>query len=502
MSFWTFISRILGLVRDIVLTGLLGAGVALDTFVVIMKIPSVFRRMFAEGAFNQAFVPVLSEYKETKSDTEVKNLINSTFGVLTSVLLVVTIIALLAAPLFVMVFAPGFYLEPMKRELAIDILQITFPYLFFVSLVALSGAIMNTYERFSLPALTPLFYNLSLIVAAVWVAPYYKEFPIYVIAWGVFTAGCIQVAVQIYPLFKMKLLPRFKLDLSNPGMRRVMLLMIPGIVAGGVSQINMLVDTILASLLPTGSPSWLYVSDRLMQLPLGIFAIAIGTVVLPRLASLHSADNQLQFSKTLDWSLRLILLIGTPAALGLIVLSEPIVMTLFERGEFGELDTQKTSMSLTALAVGLLAFMLIKVLTPGFFARQQPRKPVVIALLSMVLNAFLAWLLGFHLGFNHVGLALASSLSAFFTVFALVFYLRKDSIYVAEKGWFVFFIRLIIACFVLYICIEFFNQDVANWRLLEGVSRFLNLAVLIGFGIFAYLATLWILGLRKIDFQH
>lgn len=502
VSFWTFVSRILGLVRDVVLTGLLGAGVALDTFVVIMKIPSVFRRMFAEGAFNQAFVPVLSEYKETKSNQEVKDLINSTFGALSSVLIVVTIVALLAAPIFVMIFAPGFYLETLKRELAVDILQITFPYLFFISLVALSGAIMNTYERFSLPALTPLFYNLILIIAAVWVAPYYKEIPIYVIAWGVFSAGCLQVAIQIYPLFKMNLLPRFKLDLNNPGMRRVMLLMVPGIIAGGVSQLNMLVDTILASLLPTGSPSWLYVSDRLMQLPLGIFAIAIGTVILPRLASLHSSDNQLEFSKTLDWSLRLILLIGTPAALGLVALSEPIIMTLFERGEFGELDTQKTSMSLIALAVGLLAFMLIKVLTPGFFARQQPKKPVVIALISMILNGFLAWLLGFYLGLNHVGLALASSFSAFFTVFALLFYLKKENIYNAEKGWFLFLIRLLIACLLLYLCIDFFNQEISTWRSMKGVSRFLNLAILIGFGMFAYLSTLWILGLRQNDFKH
>ena len=275
MSFWTFVSRILGLVRDIVITGLLGAGVALDTFVVIMKIPSVFRRLFAEGAFNQAFVPVLAEYKEGNA-SEVKLLVNNTLGALSSVLLIVTIFAFLFAPFFVMLFAPGFYLEPLKKQLAVDILQITFPYLFFVSLVAFSGAILNSYQRFSLPALTPLFYNLSLIVAAIWFAPKI-EMPIYAIAWGVFFAGIIQVLIQIPSLIRLGLLPKFKLDFSHPGVRKVMYLMVPGIIAGGVSQLNMLIDTILASLLPTGSPSWLYVSDRLMQLPLGIFAIAIGT---------------------------------------------------------------------------------------------------------------------------------------------------------------------------------------------------------------------------------
>ena len=249
VSFWTFVSRILGLIRDIVITGLLGAGVALDTFVVIMKIPSVFRRLFAEGAFNQAFVPVLAEYKEDNPG-QTKDLINYTFGALSTILLLVTTLALIFAPIFVMIFAPGFYMESLKKDLAIDILQITFPYLFLVSLVAFSGSILNSYQKFSLPALTPLFYNLSLIAAAIWYAPKF-DLPIYAIAWGVFAAGIIQVFIQIPALVSMGLLPKFKLNMSHPGVRKVMYLMIPGIIAGGVSQINMLVDTILDSLLPT-----------------------------------------------------------------------------------------------------------------------------------------------------------------------------------------------------------------------------------------------------------
>jgi len=484
-----------------VLTGLLGAGVALDAFVVMMKIPSVFRRLFAEGAFNQAFIPVLAEYKENNSIEETKDLINFTFGALSSVLLCVTILALLAAPIFVMIFAPGFYLEPLKKELAIDILQITFPYLFFISLVALSGSILNSYERFSLPALTPLFYNLSLIAAAVWFAPA-LDLPIYAIAWAVFFAGIIQVLIQIPFLMRLGLLPRFKLDLQHPGVRKVMFLMVPGIIAGGVSQINMLVDTILASLLPTGSPSWLYVSDRLMQLPLGIFAIAIATVILPKLSNLFASESREQFSSTLDWSIRLILLIGLPAVIGLVMLSEPIILTLFERGEFGAQDSQMASSSLIALAFGLLAFMLIKILTPSFFARQQPKKPMIVALISMVLNAFLAWLLGFQLGYAHVGLALASSISAFFTVITLLFILRKDKVYKASQGWVYFLFRMLIASIVLILLIGYFGKEVDYLRQISEFSRFLYIIKIVLIGMVGYFLSLWILGIRIKDFSN
>ena len=483
------------------LTGLLGAGVALDAFVVMMKIPSVFRRLFAEGAFNQAFIPVLAEYKENNSIEETKDLINFTFGALSSVLLCVTILALLAAPIFVMIFAPGFYLEPLKKELAIDILQITFPYLFFISLVALSGSILNSYERFSLPALTPLFYNLSLIAAAVWFAPA-LDLPIYAIAWAVFFAGIIQVLIQIPFLMRLGLLPRFKLDLQHPGVRKVMFLMVPGIIAGGVSQINMLVDTILASLLPTGSPSWLYVSDRLMQLPLGIFAIAIATVILPKLSNLFASESREQFSSTLDWSIRLILLIGLPAVIGLVMLSEPIILTLFERGEFGAQDSQMASSSLIALAFGLLAFMLIKILTPSFFARQQPKKPMIVALISMVLNAFLAWLLGFQLGYAHVGLALASSISAFFTVITLLFILRKDKVYKASQGWIYFLLRMLIASIVLILLIGYFGKEVDYLRQISEFSRFLYIIKIVLIGMVGYFLSLWILGIRIKDFSN
>ena len=501
MSFWTFVSRILGLARDIVFTSLLGAGVALDAYIVITKIPNVFRRIFAEGAFNQAFVPVLSEYKENNSENEVKVLINNVFGVLASALLVITAVVLVITPIFVLIFAPGFYEEPIKKELATDILRITFPYLFFVSLVALSGSIMNTYGKFSIPALTPVFYNLVLVCTAIWIAPLYAV-PVYAIAWGMFVAGCIQLLIQIYPLLNLGLLPKFSLDLKHPGVKKVVYLMIPGIIAGGVTQLNMLVDTILASFLPTGSPTWLYVSDRLMQLPLGIFAIAIGTVILPRLSSLHQTENTQEFSKTMDWSIRLVLLIGFPAIIGLVVLSEPIILTLFERGEFLAADTSKTSLSLIALALGLVAFMLIKVLIPGFFARQNPQTPVKIALASMLVNGLLAWLLAFYLGFHHVGLAMASSIAAYFSVMALLFMLLKNKIYQIESGWLIFFARMIISCLVMYFIVALMNIDMVLWRELDQVQRAVKLLLICTAAIISYAGILWISGLRIADLRR
>ena len=501
MSFWTFVSRILGLARDIVFTSLLGAGVALDAYVVITKIPNVFRRIFAEGAFNQAFVPVLSEYKENNSENEVKVLINNVFGLLASALLVITAVVLVITPIFVLIFAPGFYEEPIKKELATDILRITFPYLFFVSLVALSGSIMNTYGKFSIPALTPVFYNLVLVCTAIWIAPLYAV-PVYAIAWGMFVAGCIQLLIQIYPLLNLGLLPKFSLDLKHPGVKKVVYLMIPGIIAGGVTQLNMLVDTILASFLPTGSPTWLYVSDRLMQLPLGIFAIAIGTVILPRLSSLHQTENTQEFSKTMDWSIRLVLLIGFPALIGLVVLSEPIILTLFERGEFLAADTSKTSLSLIALALGLVAFMLIKVLIPGFFARQNPQTPVKIALASMLVNGLLAWLLAFYLGFHHVGLAMASSIAAYFSIMALLFMLLKNKIYQIESGWLIFFARMIISCLVMYFIVALMNIDMVLWRELDQVQRAVKLLLICTAAIISYAGILWISGLRIADLRR
>jgi len=278
--------------------------------------------------------------------------------------------------------------------------------------------------------------------------------------------------------------------------------MIPGIIAGGVSQINMLIDTILASLLPTGSPSWLYVSDRLMQLPLGIFAIAIGTVILPRLSSLFVTENKLAFSNTLDWSIRLILLIGVPAVIGLTMLAEPIILILFERGAFSANDSLQASYSLIALSFGLVAFMMIKILTPSFFARQEPKKPMYVALASMILNALLAWFLGFNLGYGHIGLALASSISAFFTVITLLLMLYSRNIYQPSNGWFLFWIRLSFASFFLSVFLYYFGQDAASLRALTDFGKIFYILKIVILGIGLYLLALRLTGLKIKDFLN
>ena len=483
------------------MTGLLGAGASLDAFVVITKIPNVFRRIFAEGAFNQAFIPVLSEYKQNQSEQDVRDLINKTFGLLSSSILVLTTFVLLFTPLFVFLFAPGFSDDPIKENLAIDILRITFPYLFFVSLVALSGSILNSFDKFSIPALTPLFYNLVIISIALWIAPH-QELPIYSIAWGVFFAGCIQVIIQIYPLIKMNLLPRFRIDLSDPGVKKVIYLMVPGIIAGGVYQLNMLVDTILASFLPTGSPTWLYVSDRLTQLPLGIFAIAIATVILPRLSNLHQLEDKKQFSSTLDWSLRLILLIGVPSLVGLCLLAEPIIMVLFERGEFTQSDSYKASLSLVALCIGLIAFMMIKILTPAFFSRQDPKTPLKIALAALLINVFLAWWFAFKLNLNHVGLAMASTMSAYFTALTLLSILVIRGVYKKEKGWLVFCLRLIFSTLCMTFVLLILNPEMNSWRDLSEFEKVIRMILVIFSGLVIYMLSLRITGLRFKDLRE
>lgn len=483
------------------MTGLLGAGASLDAFVVITKIPNVFRRIFAEGAFNQAFIPVLSEYKQNQSEQDVRDLINKTFGLLSSSILVLTTFVLLFTPLFVFLFAPGFSDDPIKENLAIDILRITFPYLFFVSLVALSGSILNSFDKFSIPALTPLFYNLVIISIALWIAPH-QELPIYSIAWGVFFAGCIQVIIQIYPLIKMNLLPRFRIDLNDPGVKKVIYLMVPGIIAGGVYQLNMLVDTILASFLPTGSPTWLYVSDRLTQLPLGIFAIAIATVILPRLSNLHQLEDKKQFSSTLDWSLRLILLIGVPSLVGLCLLAEPIIMVLFERGEFTQSDSYKASLSLVALCIGLIAFMMIKILTPAFFSRQDPKTPLKIALAALLINVFLAWWFAFKLNLNHVGLAMASTMSAYFTALTLLSILVIRGVYKKEKGWLVFCLRLIFSTLCMTFVLLILNPEMNSWRDLSEFEKVIRMILVIFSGLVIYMLSLRITGLRFKDLRE
>ena len=432
VSGWTGVSRLFGLFRDISTTSLLGASVFHDIFVVTLKIPNLFRRFFAEGAFNQAFIPIYSEYQSEKNEYVTKDFINALAGNFLIVLFVFTLLVLLIAPIFILIFAPGFYVDDFKRDIATDTLRIMFPYLGLISLVAFAGGIQNTHGRFSLPASTPIIFNSCLIIAAIFIAPKY-ELPIYILAWGVVVAGLMQLFIQFFPLKQIDRLPVPKIDFHHPGTIKVFKLMIPAIIAGGILQINLLVDTIFASLLTTGSPTWLYVSDRLIQFPMGIFAIAIGTVLLPELSKLSSDQDKTKFIDRVKKGQRFVLFIGIPSFIGLAFCSVDLISTIFLRGEFGVGDVYQSSFSLIAFSFGLPFFMLMKVLTPTFFARKDTKTPMYIALISLMMNACLNYILAFTFGFGHIGIAIGSSISAIISVLILEIILIKQGIVVLHN---------------------------------------------------------------------
>ncbi|MGB2338010.1 MAG: murein biosynthesis integral membrane protein MurJ, partial [Alcanivorax sp.] len=361
-----------------------------------LKIPNFLRRLFAEGAFNQAFVPVLSEYRSNGSMAATKLLVDRVAGTLGGTLVLVTLVGVLAAPAIIWVFAPGFGDDPVKRALTVEMLRLTFPYLFFIALTAFAGGILNSWNRFAVPAFTPVLLNLSLIGCALFLAPHFAEDRMAVaLAWGVLIAGVVQLLFQLPFLARLNLMPIPRMGWRDPGVRKIMKLMAPALFGASVYQLNSLVNTVLASMLETGSVTWLYYTDRLIELPLGIFAVAIGTVILPSLSSKHADASPEAFSRTLDWAIRMVLLIGLPAALALFALAEPLLSTLFQYGEFSAFDVTKTAASLRAYSAGLLAAMLIKVLAPGFYARQDTRTPVKIGVIAMLANmafgAMLVW---------------------------------------------------------------------------------------------------------------
>jgi putative peptidoglycan lipid II flippase len=485
VGLWTGLSRIFGLVRDISTTSLLGASIFHDIFVVTLKIPNLFRRFFAEGAFNQAFIPVYSDFHSLNNEKATKDFLNALAGSFLSILFFITIIVLLITPVFILIFAPGFYFDDYKRDIAVNVLQIMFPYLALISLVAFAGGIQNTHERFSLPAATPIIFNLCLIFAAVVIAPLY-EMPIYVLAWGVLLAGIIQLFIQLFPLKAIDRLPVPKFDFSNTGSRKVFKLMIPAIFAGGIIQINLLVDTIFASLLQTGSPTWLYVSDRLIQLPMGIFAIAIGTVLLPTLSKINIENNLNEFAHQVKKGQKFVIYIGIPSFIGLSLCANDILSTIFLRGEFYENDVYQSSRSLMAFSVGLPFFMLMKVLTPAFFARKDTKTPMYIALLSLCLNASLNYILAFVLGFGHVGIAIGSSISAIISVLVMEAILIKQNIVNLQSPFNRFNASILVSSLFLISFIYGFSE-IINFSTLNQLEKVFYLTIEICFSVIIYL---------------
>jgi putative peptidoglycan lipid II flippase len=492
VSMMTFLSRILGFARDIVIARMFGASLGADVFFVAFKIPNFLRRLFAEGAFSQAFVPVLAEYK-TKGDNELKNLIAETSGTLASILLIVTAVSMMAAPIIIMIFAPGFIDNPHKLNLAGDLLRITFPYLFFISLTALAGSILNSFGKFAAPAITPVFLNISLILSAIYLAPELER-PVEALAWGVFIGGLVQMAFQVPFLIKIKHLHKPKWAWKSAGVQKIFKLMLPAMFGVSVSQINLLLDTLLASFLVTGSISWLYYSNRLVEFPLGLIGVALATVILPSLSSQHAKSSSNDFSNTLDWGLRWVFIIGTPAAVGLFFLAEPLLITLFQYGEFSINDTHNAAMSLMAYSLGLLPFILIKVLAPGYFARQDTKTPVKIGIISMIFNMILNVIL--MLQFEHVGLALATALSASLNAGLLFINLRKEGVYTANSGWAIFAVKLLFANTSLVLCLYLLTPEINQWLQWSVWQRIAHLSVLIISAVVIYFASIALTGIK------
>ncbi|NVD35613.1 murein biosynthesis integral membrane protein MurJ [Marinobacter lutaoensis] len=495
----TLLSRLLGLVRDMVIARYFGAGAGADAFFVAFKIPNFLRRLFAEGAFSQAFVPVLSSYRERRGGGEVKGLVDAVAGSLGLVLLGVTLVAMLGSPLLTAVFAPGFLDDGPKYALTSDMLRITFPYLLLISLTAFAGGILNSYDRFAVPAFTPVLLNLSMIGAAILLSPLMTE-PVMALAWGVLLAGALQLFFQLPFLMRLGLLPRPRVDYRHDGVRRILKLMAPALFGVSVSQINLLLDTVLASFLQTGSVSWLYYSDRLSELPLGVFGIAIATVILPSLSRKHAAASAEQFAATLDWAVRAVLLIGLPASLALVLLAEPLITTIFHYGQVTDRDVVMSAWSLRAYAVGLLAFMLIKVLAPGFFARQDTATPVRIGVIAMVAN--MVFNLALIVPLAHAGLALATSLSAWLNGFLLWRGLRREGAWRSQPGWPVYLARLAFANAVLAGVVLGLAAPAHDWLAMTGVERAQAMVVLVFGGAVAYFLALALAGVRVRHFRQ
>jgi putative peptidoglycan lipid II flippase len=495
----TMISRVLGFTRDLVFAHMFGADATTDAFFVAFKIPNFLRRLFAEGAFSLAFVPVLTEYRTNRSPQELQDFINKMAGSLGTVLLLATVIGLLTAPLLVLIFAPGFLLEDVgKYDLAVKMLYLTFPYLFFISLTAFSGGILNTHNRFGAAAFTPALLNISLICCALWLSGY-MEVPVVALAWGVLIAGLVQFTFQVPFLHKLRLIPRPRIAFQDSGVIKVMRLMVPALFGVSVSQLNLLLDTLIASFLVSGSISWLYYSDRLMEFPVGILAVGLGTVILPNLSRKHSEKSSQEFSDTLDWALRVTMLLGIPCAIGLLLLAGPMLATLFYSEAFSQHDVAMATRSLMAYAPGLLAIMLIKILAPGFYARQDTRTPVKIGIMAMVSNMVLNIILVFPLA--HAGLALATTCSSSLNALLLYRGLRRDKVLQPSRGWMSLLLRALIAGIVMGAFLVWGVSDLQYWLEIGFWQRIQNLMLWIIGAALIYFSSLLTMGVRLHHFR-
>ena len=471
----TFLSRILGFVRDIVLAHLFGAGNAADAFFVAQRIPNLFRRLFGEGAFSQAFVPILGEYRTTKSDADTRNFVADVAGWLALVLTGITLLGIVGASLLVFLMAPGFATDPAKFSLTVELTRITFPYLFLVSLVALSGGILNTYGHFTVPAFTPVFLNLGLIAAALFWAPHLAQ-PVIAVAWGMIFGGVAQLAFQLPALRKVGHLHLPRLGRNDPGIARVLKLMGPAAFGASVAQVNLFLNTVLASLVGSNVVSYLYYSDRLVEFPLGVLGVALGTVVLPAL-SRQAAEKSPAFPSTLDWGLRWAWLIGLPATVGLLLLGHRLLLSLFAYGAYSAADAAQSNLSLIGYGLGILPIIAVRVLAPAFYARQDTRTPVYFGMASMGINIIVSLVLAWPL--HQLGLSLATTAGAVANAFLLAFRLRQTGVYRPLAGWAPFLAKTTVAAAAMGFLIWHFRGKVTEWLAWTAAQRMFHVLLLV-----------------------
>jgi putative peptidoglycan lipid II flippase len=496
----TLVSRVTGLLRDMAFAQLFGAGVLMDAFLVAYKIPNFLRRLFAEGAFSQSFVPVISEYRVKRSPEEVRELVGATSGTLGGVLLVVTALGVIGAPLIILLFAPGFRAEAGKFDLAVDMLRWTFPFLFFVSLTALFSGVLNSYGRFAVPAFTQVIMNVVMIAFAVAIATQ-SDNPGIVLAIGVFVSGVLQVAFQLPFAARLGMLALPRWRPRAEGVRQIGRLMLPGIFGSSMAQVSLLLDTIIATFLISGSISWLYFADRLMEFPLGVFSIALATVILPGLSAHHAQASMDRFAGTLDWALRLTVLFATPAAVGLLVFAGPLTATMFGYRAFSAEDVRMSAYALMAYSWGLIVFSLVKVLAPGFFARQDTRTPVRAGLIGLAVTMSLnvavvlpAKWMGFPV--PHVLLATSTCAGAAVNAFLLWRGLRRESVFRPSSGWGAFALRVLVANVAMGAALVGFAGNLEDWLALGAVARTARCLGAVAGAAALYFAVLFAAGLR------
>ncbi|MCR3755730.1 MAG: putative lipid II flippase MurJ [Sodalis sp. Psp] len=492
-------SRILGFIRDAIVARVFGAGMETDAFFVAFKLPNMLRRIFAEGAFSQAFVPILAAYKGQHEEAATRTFVAYIAGLLILALVLVTVSGMLAAPWIILITAPGFADMPERFALTTALLRITFPYILLISLTSLVGAVLNTWNCFSVPAFAPTLLNICMIGFTLLIAPLFHP-PVMALAWAVVAGGILQLGYQLPHLKKIGMLVLPRLQFRNAAVWRMLQLMGPAILGASVSQISLIINTIFASFLASGSVSWIYYADRLMELPAGVLGAALGTILLPSLTRSVSSSNHDEYSRLLDWGLRLSFMLALPSSVALGILAHPLTVALFQYGKFSAFDVLMTQQALTAYSVGLIGLVLVKVLAPGFYSCQNIKTPVQVAMATLAMTQVMSLI--FIGPLKHAGLSLSIGFAACLNASLLYWQLRRQKLFQPQPGWFSFLYRLVLAVIIMAAALVGLLMVMQEWDQGSMPWRLLRLIGVVAVGITAYLTTLWLVGFRLRDFSR